>query len=487
MYAQPRRCENVPLRRIPGSAWLTIAVLAASGLLVTWWLVDPEPVATVPAAHQGVGDNPTTDAASGPSPEPRTDPHSLAADVPTPAAVLADPQCRMVVGQRTASDTAVVYLPLGEGAWFAVVNTFGVVFDGTLPFVPERPAIGKRPDGTILAGFSLEGELTIVHGGSVIYELDDAWSFDIANDGSSFFAVEPMAGDAARLVVRNLDLREEHHFDLGTALTWTNKRLDHHLSYSPDLAEVKVVVVGGTGGTNRFYAVAGGRHREVLVDPEDGTVPTGIAIFESSEVSYHARTEGDVERNPLDQTWTIAKVRHEYDRRVATSTEIWASELLFLNPPSIQRSDDGAWLALSDGVSGIVVLDTTQGNTVFTYPRRRMIARMEIEGRWRSVLFRSRTTAERYSARFVDSRLLVYRWTDNEPDAALVETYVLSRIKENVRLIERQEVRKVPEESESSFAIRTELDPRYPISCTDHAVLDRRLVIRDGRLTYQPR
>ena len=224
------------LRRVSGSAWLTIAILVAGGLLATWWLIDREPVATVTAGHQGVDDVSTTDEATGPSPEPRTDPHSLAAGVPTPDAVLADPQCRMVVGQRTASDTALVYLPLGEGAWFAVVNSFGVVFDGTLPFVPERPVVGKRPDGTILAGFSLEGEVQVVHDGSVIYEFDDVWGFDVADDGSSFFVVEPLAGDASRLVIHNLELREQHHFDLGTtraAGPWAGFRTCRTPSTSP--------------------------------------------------------------------------------------------------------------------------------------------------------------------------------------------------------------------------------------------------------------
>ena len=211
-----RGARTFLLRRVPGSAWLAAAILAAGGLLVTWWLVDGQGVSTVATSSPGASDVSTTDTVSDDaSPEIQSTGHSQAVGAPTPEAVLADPQCRMVVGQRTASDTALVYLPLGDGAWFAVVNTFGVVFDGTLPFAPERPVVGKRPDGTILAGFGLEGEVQVVHDGGVIYEFDDVWRFDIADDGSSFFVVEPLAGDASRLVLHNLELREEHHFDLG--------------------------------------------------------------------------------------------------------------------------------------------------------------------------------------------------------------------------------------------------------------------------------
>ena len=55
--------------------------------------------------------------------------------------------------------------------------------------------------------------------GQVIYESDKAWDFEIASDGSSFYAHEPMSGNASRLVVRNLDLGREDRHDLGSAFT----------------------------------------------------------------------------------------------------------------------------------------------------------------------------------------------------------------------------------------------------------------------------
>lgn len=472
------------LRRVSGSAWLTIAILAASGLLVIWWLVDGKPVATVTAGHQGVGDV-STDEAPGPSPELRTDPHSLAAGVPTPDAVVADPQCRMVVGQRTASDTALVYLPLGEGAWFAVVNSFGVVFDGTLPFVPERPVVGKRPDGTILAGFGLEGEVQVVHDGSVIYEFDDVWSFDIADDGSSFFVVEPLAGDASRLVIHNLELREQHHFDLGTTAR-PDHGLEFDLSYSIDFAEVIVQPSHREGGTSRFYPVVGGDPREVSTERRDavpttaGIRPSDTSLFASSVASYHAHLMGPTLRGEFAYRWRVFKIEREFLAGAERPVESWARDVRFMFL-TMHLSSDGAWLVLSDVFTGVVVLDATDGETVFAYPRERD---------WRLEMWRYGlpfvNPEERFWGRFVGDRLYVSRWLEDKPDEGRhVEVYELNRFAQDARRVREFKVEQGADESEQAFAIRTTLDPDAASSCTDHAFLDRRLEIRERRLTYR--
>lgn len=472
------------LRRVSGSAWLATAILAACALLAAWWLVDDEPDSTSDAFTT----EPVSDTRS---PGGKTVDRSPAMAVPTPEAVLADPQCRMVVGQRTASDTALVYLPLGDGAWFAVVNTFGVVFDGTLPLVPERPAVGKRPDGTILAGFGLEDEVQVVHDGSVIYEFDDVWSYDIADDGSSFFVVEPLAGDASRLVVHNLELREEHHFDLGTTVTRTSRGLDFRLAYSMDRAEVIVQPSGG--GTSRFFPTLGGAPREVFVEhrPQGtfasdgilGMLPRDLSIFATSEVSYHAHKVDDETRRQDDLRWVVVRIEHDFGSGVGSSRQVWMRNLEFFRLVSMQLSPSGGWLLLSDPLTGIEVLDTTDGQTVFSYPPRR-------DNRLTMLRHFGRPSREAYSGRFVGNQLFVRRHADGKEDAEDqawdVEVFELDRFAKTARKVREFEVEPDAAETERSFAIRTSLDPDAPTSCADHALLDRRLVVRDGRLTYQP-
>ena len=469
------------MRRVRRSAWLTIAIMAATGLLVTWWLVDGEGVSTVATGSQGASDVSSTDAVTDDaSSEIQLAGQSQAMGAPTPEAVIADPQCRMVVGQRTALDTALVYLPLGDGAWFAVVNTFGVVFDGTLSFVPERPAVGKRPDGTILAGFGLEGAVQVVHDGSVIYEFDDVWSFDIADDGSSFFVVEPLAGDASRLVVYNLELRQEHHFDLGTTIARTNRSPDFAVAYSMDRAEVIVQPSRGAGGTIRFFPAAGGDPREVGVEHRRSTLPKDLWVFATSELSYHAHNVGNAAADRHDLLWTIVKVEHDFGTGAERGRRVWTRDLRFLPFLSMHLSPGGDWLLLSDVSTGIEVLDTADGANVFSYPpyrdmRLTMPRLFRPEPNWL------------FAGRFVGEELFVMRGLEDEKgrEEWNVEVYELDRYARTARKVREFKVEPGAEETEETFAIRTSLDPRAPLACTDHALLDRRLVVRDGRLTYR--
>ena len=467
--------------RTSGRVWMTIAVLAVGGLLATRFVVDREPAPNVPTAKQGATDIPASESIpEAESSETQTAAPSLALDAPTAEAVIASPQCRMVVGQRTASDTALVYLPLGGGAWFAVVNSFGVVFDGTLPFVPERPEVGKRPDGTILVGFTLGDEVQIVHDGSVIYEFDDVWSFDIADDGSSFFVVEPLAGNASRLVVRNLELREEHHFDLGTTITHTNRSLDYGLAYSVDLAEVIVQPSRGIGGPSRFFPVVGGSPREVVVEHTRGLPSKDLSIFATSELSYRAHNVDDEAPNRFSLLWRIVRVEREFGDGDERGREVWTRELRFLPGLSMQLSLDGAWLVLADPFAGIEVLHTADGETVLSYPERR-IQRMQ----WmRFGGFVNRV--ERFRARLVGNQLLVTRSVAGKADEAWdVVAYELDPLAKRARKVREYKVEPGADETEQTFAIRTSLDPDAPTSCTNHALLDRSLEIRDGRLTYR--
>ena len=469
--------------RVPGRTLLTLAVVAVAVTLATLWFHGVEWIGSSPITGRDARDTSTTGSAS--ADEAATADSESAANTPVRVAptadeVVADPNCRMVVGQRSVSDIALVILPLGDGAWFAVVDGDGVEFDGTLPFVPDRHALGKRGDGSILAGLGFEDELRIVRDGLVIYEFDAVWDFDIANNGSSFFVVEPLAGGASRLIVRNLDLREEHHFDLDTQLTrGQDGRLNAVLSYSTYFSEVAMAPALNEGGTNRFYGVAGGYEREVVVGHRQSMLPKDLSIFASSGQSYHAHNVGDAPRHRLNLRWRIVKVEREFGAGEQRPSEVWARDLEFLGFLQMHLSENGDWLLLSDLLSGVEVLDTTTGETVFTQPRRRDIRLTML--RYGGLVDRT----ERFGGRMVGDRLFVVRYLEDEPDEFDVRVLELDRNNKGVRDVGEFKLTQGVDESEQSFAIRTELDPEAPTSCTDHVLLDRRLEVRDGRLTYR--
>ena len=306
---------------------------------------------------------------------------------PSPADVVGHPDCRMALGDGFASDAAVVVVPASDGAWYAVVDDDGVVFDGTLSFLPDRLVFGERPGGSMLAGFGRDGKVRILQDGGLIYAFDDAWDFDIAGDGSSFYAVEPLAG-AARLVVHNLDLGEEHHYELDDSLAPTGSGRNFGTSYSADFGEVIVsslqggawspgtraaehLAAGGiefsiapmsSVGVQRFFDAAGGPPRTVVVEgaARGLFVPSVSAVFASSETAYDVRFEDGA-------GWRVTKVHREYgpDGRVSRTRKSWSRDVSLtdsspLLPPIL--SANGGWL----GVWGdeLEILETTSGEPV---------------------------------------------------------------------------------------------------------------------------
>ena len=146
----------------------------------------------------------------------------------TPADVMGNPDCTMRPGAGNGRDLAMVVVPGEDGSRFAVVDGSGRVFGDMLPFRAVRDSsFARREDGTVVAGFggsdrplhrdfpslraappfSLGAKGVVVYqDGQVIYENGEASGFGLADDGSSFYVMEPMAGDVSRLVIRNLDL-----------------------------------------------------------------------------------------------------------------------------------------------------------------------------------------------------------------------------------------------------------------------------------------
>lgn len=163
---------------------------------------------------------------------------------------------------------------------------------------------------------------------------------------------------------------------------------------------------------------------------------------------------------------------------------LWAHDLLAIGPLSIHLSEDRALVLLSGAVSSFV-LRTTDGKRIFSYPPRRTIAVMPDGG---SRVYPPRDEdgrRKRMSGRFVGNRLFFNKWTEGKPETTLVmDEFEVAPTGWSFRMVAR-EVKRMPDESDLHFSMRTELDPRNPTSCTDHAFLDHGLELRDGRLTYR--
>jgi len=187
------------------------------------------------------------------------------------------PECGLHAGDGAASGTAVVVMPpraggYGSGARFSTVGSAGVLYSGTLPFFPFQVHLGKTDSGDVITGFGgipmvmpkttglpLLGNgqpLQIYRDGQLIYEKEDIWLFDVANDGSSFFFIEPLGSDwSARLVVVNPTQGTEAHYDLGTIFAQPQRKLPYVAAYTASNEEVHLEPVsdGSSWGLGMHY------------------------------------------------------------------------------------------------------------------------------------------------------------------------------------------------------------------------------------------
>ena len=297
------------------------AVVATIGAL--WWAVGGSMLGAPnlpndPAANSdGASTTPPTDAApAAQTPRPPASVERPWHDLP-PEDVISSPDCRLVAGTGSARDTAVVIAGTADTRfWYAVVDWQGVAFGGFVPFKPsEHLGLGRNPDGAVLVAFRGSGhwaEAWLVRDGQTIYQADEAWHLNVAPDGSSFYSVEPLAGGASRLVIRNLDMREEHHHDLGDILwrTYAGHRVAFSVAHDEVIVHPTGWPHGKLTGTYRFYPVDGGQPRQIRT--EDGSQ---AALFQSSEVGYHVDYQVDSAR--------LSRVNRRFD---GTGNEIQSDE-----------------------------------------------------------------------------------------------------------------------------------------------------------------
>ena len=379
------------------------AAIALTGLilatLAAWLLWRGEPSETEPAAA-GIKEAPPASAeefaaVSKPSLEPPPPHPQQAWQEFAPSEVIDSLDCDMLAGRGRAKDAALVILPAANGARFAALDGQGTLFGDALPFEPNHYRLGRRADGTVLAGFGAlrlnslvfrdpnsPEPVRIYADGRTLYETDKAWEFGIARDGSSFYAQEPLAGGASRLIVNNLDQGLEHHFDLGAKFTPVDEYESiYGTAYSNDASEVMFYPAYPDEfgmGEHWFYPVNGGAVRRILVERGAPFDPVGTeapkmrvpgakgTLFASSEEGYFAhRLERDAER--MEETWRIARRSFRFGAQ-ETQSETWSREFTIKGFSSILRlSDDGAWLAVRGWT--LRVLDVATGETAFEYPR----------------------------------------------------------------------------------------------------------------------
>lgn len=375
--------------------------------------------------------------------------------------------CQLARGRGDIADLAVVAVPdLGRmkaftkfadmeaPTRFSVLDATGALVFGELPFYPPQMKLGRKPSGPVIAGFGglhmqpfrtalpERGQpLRVFMGDAVIYENDNAWLFDIASDGSSYFVVEPLGSErSSRLVISNLDQGVEFHHDLGTMFADEEGVLTYLASYTPDNRQVHFQPISEFDqgiGTHYFFSVEEDAPPHGIHMPRRGL--NDQVIFMSSHEAYlfyEAATNAD----------TLHILKSQFDRRdgLTEATAVWRQK----GPEAtravgVNASPGGDWVVFSTGPASaadqplgdrgsmLFVLDTASGETVFEMRTRNLDAQIQ---RLSNVLPSQPTETDVgwfMGAFFAGDNKLVMRWlkdpvNDNSP--SLFDVYDMDAI-----------------------------------------------------------
>ena len=326
-------------------------------------------------------------------------------------ALIDDPDCSLQAGTGPASGVALLIVPDGDMARFQVRDHRGILFGDELPFIPSRRSIGRRADGRVVVVLGdmkslhrdsqtseLYGPARVYWDGQIIYEHEKLWEYGVAADGSSFFVVEPLAGDTSRLVVRNLDEMAEHHFDLGRRMTYfDNHGRAYGVYYSPSMSEV---VFGHAQELNNspkgdywFYPNNGGTPRVVRIRSADVPLPSDDPVdeldprlvrdepilrggvmrvhpsrvhFVSSETAYHL-----VDHGAFRSTGTFEVKKSLYQGYGEDGgpgrRDVWSWKMRGSGIRSLTVSDNGNWVAVEDR-HRTWALNAHSGELVWAFP-----------------------------------------------------------------------------------------------------------------------
>lgn len=319
-----------------------------------------------------------------------------------PTLVIDNPDCVIREGFGAAESIATVAIPTPTGTRFSVLDGNGAIFGDELPFNPNHHRVGRRADGTVVAAFAdlrlnQKGDrdpetlepMRVYLDGAIIYEHEKVWDFGVADDGSSFYVIEPLAGDASRLIVHNLDLRRESHFDLGRLYTpWSRYDKPFGSSFAGDRASVMFdpAYADAYGrGTHWFFPVDGGERWSVeLPHATDYTSPQWVneALFASGTEAFVVKFEANPEGG--EDIPRIAKRTYEPSLGQSEFKTLW-SRTLDRSQPSLTLSDNGKWLGV--GQTHLHVLNAETGETVFAFPTTQDLSRhLSLKEKWQVIV-----------------------------------------------------------------------------------------------------
>ena len=285
--------------------------------------------------------------------------------------------CQMVVRSTSTQSIVLISIPRSTGARFILLDDERVISEGQLPFIARRMSLGLPELTAPLIAFSVPSadasgrhHLRVFRGSGEIFSGESVLDYGLAKDGSSYFVVEPLAGDSAHLRVRNFTQGSERHFDLDQVYAPDSEgQLPYHAGYSLDETEIQLIPSDQDLERNyRFFPVGNGKPRRVKVQLHS---TSSQVLFASSDILYMATITDD------QKYAEIIKYSSTPGARWKLSQE-WRSSLYPLAYTGhLSLAEEGEILVVH-GDPAPSLLSTSNGDMLFSAPMWNEIFKQEL-------------------------------------------------------------------------------------------------------------
>ena len=308
--------------------------------------------------------------------------------------VFDNPECMFRPGGGPAAGIAAVVLPdESGGSRFKILDAQGTLFEGVLPFHPNKAYLGRSEDQSIVAGFGdirlnskvfrepdTPEPVRIYRDGALEYETPKARQFAVATDGSAFVTLEPGTEKTHFLRIRRFEPHSEREVDLGNLRLNSGNDVLYGVGFSSDRQDVKLSP-SRWGRPLYFHPVDPASEPVAFWERDSDRREPSNAMIPNRFVGFNRKLDRDPETGWLQ--WRIWKETYEWvdgERLTTTqwSTRQWTDE--WGEPGYAFLAHEGRYYVQKGSIVRVLHADT--GELVFAYPTDKVMAvAKEFEGR----------------------------------------------------------------------------------------------------------
>ena len=308
--------------------------------------------------------------------------------------VFDNPDCMFRPGGGAAKGTAAVVIPdEGGGSRFKILDAEGTLFEGELPFNPNKAYLGRSEDQSIVAGFGdirlnskvfRESEtpepVRIYRDGNLVYSTPKARQFALASNGSAFVTLEPGPDKTHVLKIRRFEPFAERDVSLGNLQLNMGNHVRYGVGFSNDWQDVKLSPSQG-GKPLRFFPVDPDGDAVAFWEDETDVGQATGSVIPNRSVGYFKK--GDRSADSEWPRWRVWKETYEWENGQRQVAIEWETHF-FSNISGRGFLAHGGRYYIRKG-EVVRVLNADTGELVFAFPTDQVLARApEFEGRNRS-------------------------------------------------------------------------------------------------------